>query len=67
MDVAGELTDQGTHWQFVYDDCRHVQEFARLELEDAQVRDDPQRAALEVKRHYARCLSCRVNQRTAAL
>ncbi|MCA1647477.1 MAG: hypothetical protein LC797_19135, partial [Chloroflexi bacterium] len=62
IDGVGELTYHGTYWRLTYDSCRHVQEFARLDLDDSRARDDPERAALEVQRHYAWCLSCKVQQ-----
>lgn len=49
----GELIDLGTHWRMVYDACGHTQEFAREALEK------PERAAYEVRRQYAACLTCR--------
>ncbi len=66
IEVVGELTYHDTYWRLLYDKCRHVQEFARFELEDSLVREDPQRAAREVRRHYARCLSCRVERNRPA-
>ncbi|MDQ3811647.1 MAG: hypothetical protein M3336_15305 [Chloroflexota bacterium] len=56
----GELTDRQTHWQLVYDQCGHDLEFARLGL------DDPEQAVREVRRHYADCLTCRLNEQHSA-
>jgi hypothetical protein len=55
----GTLTAYDGYWRLVYTRCGHVQEFARLELED---RED---AAREVRDHYAECLTCRLTAHQA--
>jgi hypothetical protein len=50
----GELRDLGTIWRLRYTTCGHVQEIAREGLEE------PAQAEREVRRHFARCLTCRV-------
>jgi REP element-mobilizing transposase RayT len=60
LEGIGELSDQGTHWHLVYNDCRHDQLFAREGLEDLR------RAIREVRRYFAECLSCRLAARAAA-
>src|SRR3989442_11326843 len=57
---VGELTDDGLYWRLVYDDCGHVQAFAREGL------DDPEGAAFFVRRHYAECLTCTLSNRPLA-
>jgi hypothetical protein len=58
---VGELTDHDTYWHLTYDDCGHVQAFAREGL------DDPEGATFFVRRHYAQCLTCApVNKPVAA-
>jgi hypothetical protein len=57
----GELTDHDTYWLLTYDDCNHSQAFARVGLDEAQA------AAVYVRRHYARCLSCGLTTRPVAL
>ncbi len=49
---VGELTDHDTYWHLIYDDCGHVQVFAREGL------DEPEGAAFFVRRHYGECLTC---------
>jgi hypothetical protein len=49
---VGELTHYDTYWHLSYDECGHVQEFAREGL------DEPEGAAFFVRRHYAHCLTC---------
>ena len=48
----GKLTDHDTYWRLTYDECGHIQEFAR------EGYDDPASAAFFVRRHYAQCLTC---------
>jgi hypothetical protein len=58
---VGELTDHDTYWRLTYDECGHVQEFAREGL------DEPEDVAVYVQRHYAQCLTCvRANPPAAA-
>jgi hypothetical protein len=49
---VGELTDHDTYWRLTYEACGHVQEFPREGLEE------PDGAALFVRRHYTHCLTC---------
>jgi len=57
---VGELTDHDTYWHLSYDDCTHVQLFARQGLDDAEA------AGGFVRRHYAQCLSCALTNRPVA-
>ena len=58
VESVGELIDLKTCWHLVYDRCGHVQVLARLGgLEDAG------RVRAYVRRYYARCLICEVEQR----
>ncbi len=57
---VGELTDAGSYWRLVYDDCGHVQALAREGL------DDPEGAVFFVRRHYAKCLTCTLADRPVA-
>lgn len=54
---VGELTDHDTYWHLIYDDCGHVQVFAREGL------DEPEGAAFFVRRHYIECLTCVLTNR----
>jgi hypothetical protein len=47
-------------WQLVYDSCRHTQLVAR---EGLKHHED---AARDIRRHYAHCLSCRVEAQLMA-
>jgi hypothetical protein len=33
---VGELTDHNTYWRLTYDECGHVQEFAREGLDEPE-------------------------------
>ncbi len=57
---VGELTDDGSYWRRVYNDCGHAQALAREGL------DDPEGAAFFVRRHYAKCLACTLANRPVA-
>jgi hypothetical protein len=57
----GELTDHDTYWILTYDDCNHSQAFARVGLDEFQA------AAVYVRRHYARCLTCGLTTRPVAV
>jgi hypothetical protein len=57
---VGELANHDTYWHLVYDDCGHVQAFAREGL------DDPDGAAVYARRHYAQGLTCTLLNRPAA-
>jgi hypothetical protein len=57
---VGELTDNDTYWHLAYDDCSHVQAFAREGL------DDPEGATFFVRRHYAQCLACALVNKAVA-
>jgi hypothetical protein len=50
----GDVTGVGPCWRLTYARCEHVQEFARIGLED------PERLALYVERNFAQCLTCRL-------
>jgi hypothetical protein len=49
---VGELTNHDSYWRPTYDECGHIQEFAREGL------DEPDVATRFVRHHYARCLTC---------
>ena len=53
LEDIGTLTLHGPYWRLRYRGCGHAQEFPRDDaLKDAKA------AEREVRRHYAKCLTC---------
>ena len=60
LDGIGELIEKGPQWHLAYAACGHVQVLARLES------DSTWTVAEHIRRHYAHCLTCRLEQRLQA-
>jgi hypothetical protein len=57
LEGIGTLTPNIDDWHLIYDRCGHGQMLAREGLEDLR------RAARDIRRYYAQCLSCRLTAR----
>src|ERR1700730_5994725 len=54
----GEVVGIGPCWRLAYDECGHVQQFAREGLED------PAKLVLNIQRNFRECLACRLTTAT---
>ena len=54
VESIGTLTAHPQYWRLIYGQCGHAQEFSRVGLQE------PEAAVREVRRHYATCLTCRL-------
>src|SRR5690349_15508273 len=57
----GELTEIHDCWRLTYDSCGHVQELARVGLEEIA------RLEAYIRREFAECLSCQLEARLHSL
>ena len=60
VEGIGELFDEGAHWRLQYYECGHVQDLARVGLEDSEP------AKQYVALNYASCLDCRLQRSVRA-